>query len=160
MLCVSDLGVEPLTALLDQYSLELKSVDDGAEIPGSFWGEPEAGIVGRTVFARPDTPIHSLLHEMAHIICMDDDRRRRLHRDAGADDVEEEAVCYLQVLLADALPGVGSTRLMQDMDSWGYSFRVGQTADWFESDSKRAADWLRDKALIDAEARPTFQLRV
>ena len=41
-------------------------------------------------------------------------------------------MCYLQILLADALHGVGRERLMQDMDEWGYSFRLGSTRAWFE----------------------------
>lgn len=50
---------------------------------------------------------------------MDAARRARLHTDAGGDDLEESAVCFLQILLADELPGVGCERLMDDMDTWG-----------------------------------------
>ena len=49
---------------------------------------------------------------------------------AGGDDLEESAVCFLQVILADFLDGVGRDRLMRDMDAWGYSFRLGSTAAW------------------------------
>ena len=55
----------------------------GASITGSFWGEPEAGIVGQQVFARPDTPVHSLLHEVCHIICVTPERRAVLEVNAG-----------------------------------------------------------------------------
>ncbi|NIS90685.1 MAG: hypothetical protein GTN98_11520, partial [Woeseiaceae bacterium] len=48
---------------------------------------------------RSDTPVHSLLHETCHIICMSRERRAELETDAGGDDLEEAAVCYLQVLL-------------------------------------------------------------
>ena len=41
---------------------------------------------------------------------MTPERRVGLDRDAGGDDPEENAVCYLQILLADELPGVGPRR--------------------------------------------------
>ena len=44
-------------------------------------------------------------------------------------------MCYLQVLLAGELPGVGRARLIDDMDAWGYSFRLGSTRAWFEADA-------------------------
>jgi hypothetical protein len=53
----------------------------------------------------------------------------------------------LQIVLADGLPGVGSDRLMADMDAWGYSFRLGSTRAWFENDAEDARAWLREKEL-------------
>ncbi|HSG59696.1 MAG TPA: hypothetical protein VLA06_09210 [Woeseiaceae bacterium] len=132
---------------------------DGRPITGSYWGDEEAGIVGRRVFARRDTPLHSVLHEACHTICMSADRRADLDRDAGGDDLEEAAVCYLQVLLADEIPGVGRERLMRDMDAWGYSFRLGSTARWFAKDAEDARNWLIDMRLVGHEGRPLFQLR-
>ncbi|MEQ9562998.1 MAG: hypothetical protein RLN69_10790, partial [Woeseiaceae bacterium] len=104
-------------------------------------------------------PVHSLLHETCHAICMDDERRDNLHRDAGGDDLEECAVCYLQVLLADALPGVGRARIMQDMDRWGYSYRLGSTAAWFERDAGDARQWLQANALIGDDGEPCGAFR-
>jgi hypothetical protein len=115
--------------------------------------------VANDVFVRLDTPIHSLLHETCHTICMDASRRENLDRDAGGDDLEEAAVCYLQILLAEHIVGVGSERIMQDMDAWGYSFRLGSTLAWFESDAEDAAGWLLDRGLIDVAGLPTFALR-
>ncbi len=83
------------------------------------------------------------------------ERRAGLDRDAGGDDLEESAVCYLQVLLADELPGVGRERLCSDMDSWGYSFRLGSTRAWFERDAGDAREWLREHGVIDGGDRPT-----
>lgn len=128
-------------------------------ITGSFWGDSEAGIVLHTVYVRPDTPIHSLLHEASHTICMDERRRAGLDRDAGGDDLEEAAVCYLQILLADWLPGVGRARLLRDMDAWGYSFRLGSAAAWFAADAEDAAAWLHAAGLIDVGGALTFALR-
>ena len=90
---------------------------------------------------------------------MDEERRSGLKRDAGGDDLEEAAVCFLQVLLADEIDGVGSERLMRDMDEWGYSFRLGRTDLWFDKDAADAAQWLLQKGLIDSAGMPTFTLR-
>jgi len=149
MLRVAELGPGIPRSLLARFGLQLTLVDESARIPGTFWGEPEAGIIGSTVFVRGDTPVHSLLHEACHIICMTAERRARLECDAGGDDLEEAAVCYLQVLLADCLPGVGRQRLMQDMDDWGYSFRLGSTARWFSEDAADACAWLEKAGLCD-----------
>lgn len=159
VLRVADVRFSKLTALLVRFGLSLELLDDDAPITGSYWGEPEAGVVGRRVYVRLDTPVHSLLHETCHVICMDEERRAGLDRDAGGDDIEEAAVCYLQILLADCLPGVGRDRLMQDMDAWGYSFRLGSSRAWFESDASDARDWLLRHGLVSAAGRPVFVLR-
>ena len=159
VLRVADVRFSKLGELLARFGLSLRLLDDGAPITGSFWGEPEAGVVGRCVYVRLDTPIHSLLHETCHVICMDENRRTGLDRDAGGDDLEEAAVCYLQILLADCLPGVGRARLMQDMDSWCYSFRLGSSGAWFESDADDARAWLLGHGLLDAAGTPAFVLR-
>mgnify|MGYP001821479506 CR=1 FL=1 len=155
---VADVPGSCIETLLGNYGLSLVREPAGAAITGSFWGDDEAGIVGLNVFARDDTPIHSLLHEACHTICMSDDRRESLDRDAGGDDLEEAAVCYLQILLADHVAGVGRERLMQDMDAWGYSFRLGSTARWFADDAEDARKWLIDRELINDAGEPTFRL--
>jgi hypothetical protein len=145
--------------LLHGYGLELRLVEPGADIPGSYWGESEAGLQGSTLLARVDTPLHSILHEAAHFICMNPERRVGLDRDAGGDDTEEHAVCYLQVLLADGLRGFGRERAWRDMDEWGYSFRLGSTRAWFEQDAQQARDWLCAHGIIDATGALTGRLR-
>jgi hypothetical protein len=90
---------------------------------------------------------------------MTPERRVGLDRDAGGDDSEENAVCYLQILLADELPGVGRVRLCRDMDAWGYSFRLGSARTWFERDSDDARIWLIASGVIDGNNRPTGSLR-
>ena len=139
---------EALRALLAPYGLEVRVVPADEAIPGSYWGEPEAGLIGSVLYLRPDTPLHSALHEAAHFVCMTPERRAALERDAGGDDAEENAVCYLQILWADRLPGVGRTRLMADMDAWGYSFRLGSAARWFEEDAVDARAWLASRGLL------------
>ena len=156
---VGDVSLDDLRALLSRYGLSLVVAGTGDTIPGSYWGDREAGVIGLDVHVRDDTPVHSLLHEACHVICMDKARRDSLNRDAGGDDLEESAVCYLQVLLADEIPGVGRNRLMEDMDAWGYSFRLGSTRAWFESDAADALEWLRDAALVNENGRPSYRLR-
>jgi hypothetical protein len=159
VLTVGDISVASIQALLKKFDLTLVVESPTQTITGSFWGDSEAGIVADDVYVRRDTPIHSLLHEACHTICMDEERRAGLDRDAGGDDLEEAAVCYLQILLADEIAGVGSARLMHDMDEWGYSFRLGRTELWFEKDAEDAAHWLQQKGLIDSAGIPTFTLR-
>lgn len=149
VICVRDQDFADLQALLANYNLLLRQVNDGEPIPGSFWGDPEAGVIGSTVYARGDTPVHSLLHEACHLIVLPPERRAEVHTDATDSDIEEDATCYLQIVLADALPGVGSVRLMADMDVWGYSFRLGSTRAWFEGDAEDAQAWLRARRLLD-----------
>jgi hypothetical protein len=138
----ADIDHAAIESLLAHYGLSLARVADGADIPGSFWGEEEAGIIGQTVYARGDTPVHSLLHEAGHLIVLPPERRADVHTDATDSIEEEDAVCYLQIVLAGTLAGVGRERLMADMDAWGYSFRLGSTRAWFEHDAGNARAWL------------------
>jgi hypothetical protein len=139
---VGQIGFDHPAALLDQFGLKLERVAAGAPIPGSFWGDTEAGIIGNTVYARDDTPVHSLLHEAGHLIVLPVEKRTQVHTDATDSIEEEDATCYLQIVLADQLPGVGRERLMADMDAWGYTFRLGSTRAWFEGDADNARDFL------------------
>ena len=159
VLTVADVGADALAALLHDYGLDLLVQEEGEPITGSFWGDSEAGVVGRMVYVRTDTPVHSFLHETCHVICMDEERRSALDRDAGGDDLEEAAVCYLQVLLADQIEGAGRDRIMSDMDAWGYSFRLGSTRNWFDEDADDAREFLINHGLIDEQAVPTMRLR-
>ena len=145
--------------LLDRYGLALRLVAPEEVIPGSYWGEREAGLIGAKIFARLDTPLHSVLHESAHFICMTPERRAGLDTDAGGDDAEETAVCYLQVVLAETLPNVTRERLCRDMDEWGYSFRLGSAAAWFAEDAQDARDWLIRHGLLDLEGQVTHVCR-
>lgn len=159
VLCVGDLETIAVNKFLARFGLIAYWTPAEAPITASFWGEPEAGIAGQIVYVRGDTPVHSLLHEVCHIICMSAARRKNLHRDAGGDDLEESAVCYLQIVLTNYLSGVSKSRLMSDMDAWGYSFRLGSTASWFAKDADDARDWLVLKRLMTSDGVPLFRLR-
>ena len=159
VLRVADVDFDQLTCLLKKFRLRLVLVGDGQPITASYWGEPEAGIAGTSVYVRRDTPLHSLLHEACHVICMTPARRKRLMKDAGGDELEEAAVCYLQIRLADLIEGAGRDRLMRDMDRWGYSFRLGSTRAWFEQDADDARQFLVNQRLLSRNDEPVFALR-
>ena len=148
-----------LALLLHRLGLQLTLVAVGERVPASYWGDSEAGLRGEYLYARLDTPMHSVLHEASHFVCMTPERRAGLERDAGGDDAEEAAVCYLQLLLADQLPGVGRKRLFADMDAWGYSFRLGSTRAWFEQDAAEARAWLERHGIVDAAGALTGAAR-
>lgn len=154
-----DCDAAALARLLARYGLSLRLTPDRRPIPGSFWGGEEAGLVGACVILRADTPLHSILHEACHFICMDADRRARLDTDAGGDHDEENAVCYLQILLSDELPGCGRDRMLADMDAWGYSFRLGAARAWFERDADDAREWLLRHGLLTAGGGPAWVIR-
>ena len=147
VLLLRELAPGALDALLAPYGVAIELRDTG-EIPGSYWGESEAGLIGNRLIVRQDTPVHSALHEACHWICADSGRRQSVHTDAGGDDLEECGVCYLQILLAEKLAGYSRDRVLADMDAWGYSFRLGSASAWFERDAQDARDWLSRRGVL------------
>lgn len=150
VLRVAAIGLSSLREFFTPFGMSVVPVERDTPIPGSYWGEPEAGLIAQTLHVRADTPVHSALHEACHCLCMDAMRRPGLHTDAGGTDTEENAVCYLQCLLAERLPGYSRARCFADMDAWGYHFVLGSARAWFEHDSEDARAWLA--------ARPELQL--
>ncbi len=148
VLRLSSIDLAAAGALLRRYGLALECVGDDAPIPGSYWGESEAGVIANTVYVRADTPVHSLLHEACHLIVAPVERRDRIHTNASDSQAEEDAACYLQIVLADELPDVGGVRLCDDMDRWGYTFRLGSARAWFERDAEDAREWLVRRGLL------------
>ncbi|MGB0955524.1 MAG: hypothetical protein ACPGZP_05930 [Panacagrimonas sp.] len=140
---MSRIGLAALQALFRAAGLTVSQLAENAAIPGSFWGAPEAGLIGHRLYVRADTPVHSALHEACHYLCLDETRRPSLHTDAGSSDVEENAVCYLQCLLAEQLAGYSMAQCFADMDAWGYNFVLGSARAWFNNDSEDARDYLR-----------------
>ncbi len=158
LLC-RNINLKHLQSLLNRYHMKIKTVDDNATIPGSFWQPPEAGLIADTLYIRNDTPVHSALHEACHYICMDKERRESLDTDAGGNAIEENGVCYLQIVLSDFIPEMKRTRMLNDMDAWGYSFRLGSAKAWFEQDAEDAIAWLLNYKIITLEKQPSWQLR-
>jgi len=156
---ISALPSNALPTLLQLYGLQLEIVADGVTIPGSYWGEREAGLISNTLYVRADTPVHSALHEACHYICMDDNRRAALHTDAKGDDIEEVGVCYLQAVLAGLLQGYSPAQLFSDMDAWGYTFLLGSAQAWFEHDAEDGRAWLIQHGLINQAGEPRLQPR-
>jgi hypothetical protein len=156
---IGDFENKELHNLINKYHLELQILADDEPIPASFWGEPEAGLIGKTIFVKKATPLHSMFHELSHLICMTEGRRLSVNKDAKSDDEEESAVCYLQILLGDLLTGVSSNLLMKDMDDWGYSFRLGSTQAWFQDDSCDSKKWLQKENILNEKGNITWSLR-
>jgi len=154
-----DLPVGQLATLVQHYGLQLINVDKTDNIPGSYWGETEAGLIENRLYVRTDTPVHSALHEACHYVCMTHARRQQLNTDAGGDYDEENGVCYLQIVLSEQLASMGRQRMFSDMDRWGYSFRLGSSQAWFERDADDARQWLHEAGLIDSQLMPTWKLR-
>jgi hypothetical protein len=159
VLRLGNIDANELVRLLARFGLRLRHCANQEAIPGSYWGDEEAGLRANNLYARDDTPLHSILHETCHYICLDQLRRQRLDTNAGSDEAEENAVCYLQILLADEIDSLGRERMFSDMDNWGYSFRLGSSRAWFEHDAEDALDWLMTHKLVDTRKRPLLRLR-
>ncbi|MES2682348.1 MAG: hypothetical protein V4650_02425 [Pseudomonadota bacterium] len=144
----SALPCTALMALLGPHGLLIHRVEPGAAIPGSYWGDSEAGLIGNGLYVRDDTPVHSALHEACHWLLADESRRLDMHTNAGGTDTEENAVCYLQCLLADRLDGYSQARCFADMDAWGYHFLLGSAAAWFPADSDDARRFLQARGWL------------
>ncbi len=151
---------QQLKTLLSVYGIQIIDVAEDERIPGSFFGEREAGLIGHQLYLRDDTPVHSALHEAGHYICMDPERRAALDTDAEGDYDEENGVCFLQILLAGFVDKLGRARMLRDMDRWGYTFRLGSAKSWFEQDADDARDWLIKHGIIHPSLEPTWQLRL
>lgn len=156
---VRDICLAQLKALLQRVGMQPTEAMPGAAIPGSYWGDSEAGLISNRLYFRADTPLQSVLHECCHYLCMDERRRATLNRDAGGDYDEENAVCYLQVVLADDIDGFGRARMLLDMDAWGYTFRLGSARAWFEQEAEDARLWLVRAGMLDSAGKPTWQRR-
>ena len=159
VLRLGDIDSGEIVRLLTRFGLQLRHCASQEAIPGSYWGDDEAGLKADNLYARDDTPLHSILHEACHYICLDPLRRQQLDTNAGSDEAEENAVCYLQILLADEIDSLGRERMFCDMDNWGYSFRLGSSRAWFEHDAGDALDWLITHKLVDGRKRPLAGLR-
>jgi len=152
-----------IESYLRRIGMQLSIVPEDEAIPGSFWGESEAGLIQNILHVRSDTPFHSILHESGHYICMTNARRKTLHTNAigktKGDYSEEDAVCFLQLLLADSFSFYSRAELFSDMDSWGYNFRLGSAEAWFEKDAEAAHAWLLKHGLITTDRQYLYCLR-
>jgi hypothetical protein len=151
--------LDAIRQTLGRYGITPVVLSGNETIPGSYWGESEAGLIGHRLYLRNDTPLHSVLHEASHFVCMTSARRELLDRDAGGDYDEENAVCYLQILLGDEIAGVGRTQMCRDMDAWGYTFRLGSAQAWFDGDAGDARRWLVEEGIVSADGAITWRKR-
>jgi hypothetical protein len=51
-------------------------------------------------------------------------------------------------------------RVIEDMDAWGYSFRLGSTLRWFQDDAGDARRWLLARGLMRQDGTSSWRLRV
>ena len=86
-------------------------------------------------------------------------RRYLGHVDTTGGVMEENATCYLQILLSNHLAGFSRTQHMADMDDWGYSFRLGTAAAWFYEDAEDAKNWLAGHKIIDQHGHISWKHR-
>lgn len=159
MVYYENLNSDSIKKLLSRYGMQINYSKPGVAIPHSFWGTPEAGRKKNRLYIRGDTPIHSLLHESCHYVCMPAEQRTLNQIDAKGSAMEENATCYLQILLAEHIDGYSRTQLMKDMDAWGYSFRLGSANSWFTQDTEDVRQWLISQQIINAQDKPTWKLR-
>jgi|TARA_B110000977_G_scaffold78491_1_gene105621 hypothetical protein len=159
MLLYSQLENDVLKPILTAYSMRIVEVTDNQTIPYSFWGDREAGRLGNTLYARADTPLHSLLHELCHYICMPASERNKDLVDAAGSASEENACCFFQIILSAFIDNYNQSRLFEDMDSWGYSFRLGSAIRWYTEDAEDTREWLIEKNILLANNQPSWELR-
>jgi len=159
MVYYKNIKPDSVHTLLSHYGMQLSKVNPDEDIPHSFWGAPEAGRESDCLYIRRDTPIHSILHEACHYVCMPVHQRMLKQIDAKGTSMEENATCFLQILLADYINGYSRATLMNDMDEWGYSFRQGAAKAWFMQDAEDAQQWLIHQRIINHENQPTWNLR-
>ncbi len=159
MVYYENLDPKSVKDLLNYYGIVVSCYDSSTDIPHSFWGNPEAGRLGEQLYIRGDTPIHSILHEACHYVCMPAKQRSNGLADAKGSAMEENATCYLQIILADHISGYSQTQILQDMDDWGYSFRLGSAYKWFTEDAQETQEWLINEQLINKQGSPTWKLR-
>ncbi|MEN8665609.1 MAG: hypothetical protein ABF356_11695, partial [Polycyclovorans sp.] len=62
MLRCNALDAIALAQWVTARGMQLHWVAADTAIPGSYWGDEEAGLIGDRLHVRPDTPVHSLLH--------------------------------------------------------------------------------------------------
>jgi len=160
MVYYENLNSDSIKELLSHYGIQINCSKFEAEIPHSFWGAPEAGRKINRLYIRGDTPIHSILHEACHYICMPATQRKQKNVDANGSAMEENATCYLQILLSDYIENYDRNQLMQDMDDWGYSFRLGSAHAWFNQDAEEVSLWLQKHQIINTKRKITWQLRI
>lgn len=158
MVYYENLDSESIKDLLNHYGIKVCRFDNHIDIPHSFWGNPEAGRLREQLYIRGDTPIHSILHEACHYICMPAEQRSEDLIDAQGSVEEENATCYLQILLAEHITGYSRAQILQDMDDWGYSFRLGSASAWFTQDAQETKAWLINKQIINQHQIPTWKL--
>ncbi len=72
VLKLSEIDHIKLARLPARYNLELIVVDNEEKIPGSFWGDSEAGLVSNKLYARLDTNAEDALNWLKYQLLLTD----------------------------------------------------------------------------------------
>ena len=101
-----------MAALLRPYGLAVRTVPSAGSIPGSYWGESEAGIRGTRLHIRADTPLHfsafSPRHRMRNLPrtpteTLELARRIALDQGARVEDVADPDDGRIRLIDADGI---------------------------------------------------------
>ena len=66
---------------------------------------------------------------------------------------------FLQIFLSDCICCYSRSQIIQDMDNWGYNFRLGSTNEWLQQEAKDTMQWLQNYNIIDKCCYITWNLR-
>src|SRR3569833_2073887 len=73
-----EIQLSALQDVLSPYGIDVLPVPDAQPIPGTHFGDPEAGLIAHRLYIRSATPVHSALHDACHYLCMASARRARV----------------------------------------------------------------------------------
>lgn len=148
IICVGDIVFVDVQCLFVVYGFWLYYVVFGELIFGSYWGELEVGIIVSNVYVCDDMFVYLMLYEVCYLIVLLLEWCVQVYIDVIDLVVEEDVICYLQIVLVGQLFGVGSQWLMVDMDVWGYMYWLGFMKVWFEQDVEDVKVWLVECGLL------------
>ncbi len=63
-------------------------------------------------------------------------------------EIDSQCQFFISVKQNQQVPGFGRAAMCADMDAWGYTFRLGSAARWFEEDATDAREWLAARGLL------------
>ena len=145
--CLRDIGFDDVAALLARYGLAARARRRRRADPRQLLGRTRSRPDRPRVHARDDTPVHSLLHEAAHLIVLPPERARRAYRRHRFGRGRRRRL--RAAVAARRRPARRRPRaLMADMDAWGYTFRLGSARAYFERDAEDAGPGCSARGLV------------
>lgn len=131
--------IDLLRRICSHLGISVVSVPERVRID-SFHGDPEALIANRTtLIVKKSTPEQSALHELGHMLVMDEDRELHgfgdtLPPECSVSDYqwEEEFACAAQIALAPLL-SITRAEMLEQMEAAGYGMGEGTPREWWQS---------------------------